>query len=157
LVTQAFHGLVSARSNPNARPGRPSGHTHVGRWPHRQVAAAAARHTGQAGRLVRSRIQIELRGNGARGGGGASGGWRHGRERVASRGGDAHRGGAPRRGRTARGEGRTSARPSWPAAGDTDARVLGRGGGSRRASHRGGVRRGRARRGEAVATTEEER
>jgi hypothetical protein len=47
--------------------------------------------------------------------------------------------------------------PCWSAAGDSDARVSGRSGTSERGLSSGRVRCGRARRGEAAATTEEER
>jgi hypothetical protein len=76
-------------------------------------------------------------------------------------GGDACRGGAPR-GEMHLGEGGTSARSSSLAAGDGDVRVSGRASHrsgvarQRGASRQGGARRGRARIGEAAATTTDE-
>jgi hypothetical protein len=68
-------------------------------------------------------------GSGSRGNSAWRRGWRrlYGRERAASRGGDARRGGVAHQGPTVRGEGRTSARLSWPTARDGDVPVSGRG------------------------------
>jgi hypothetical protein len=89
-------------------------------------AAAAAWHIDRAGRLVRSWIRIE----------GRQCTWRRDRRELApvprqGEGGESGRrcarGGTTCQGPTVRGEGRMSAQSSWPAAGDRNAPVSGRG------------------------------
>jgi hypothetical protein len=136
-----------SKAKPQPWPGRPSRHARTpanGCMGGRQAVATAAamRHTGRAGRLVRFGIQIE--GQRDARGGGVGGGRRYGesgRRCASGRGSTSGRSrAAARQGRTARGDdGRR--RPSWPAARDGDARVSWRGvtSGRSSASERGGT------------------
>jgi hypothetical protein len=143
----AFHGLTSARQNPT-RPGRSSGtRTSAGgrRGGRQTEVLAVARCTGCRRSPPRRRTGGHRRGG------------------IRTPGGGGGRGGESGRGAASDGEarewGRTSARPSSPAAGDDTVRVSGRSGASERsgaAPRRRGACRGLARRGVAAATTTEE-
>jgi hypothetical protein len=130
LLTPAFHGLTSARRNP-PRPGRPSGTRTPARGP-RGGPASGGVSGGTTYRLQeaateeegRRAVAAEERRAGTRSplrrGGVAA------EERRASRGD------VPWRAAVLGTGGRTSARPSSPAAGDGVARVSGRSGAVRR-------------------------